>query len=109
MNGSDGNNGRLCRYLKIAGQCSLADRYLVVRGQLRAYKIHLGSGNILMEPNDQYLCIVPDRNAGLGKAVSDMFLPFEGDNMLPLIISKAFSLAADDQIKDPSIVSQIKH
>src|SRR6516162_7129953 len=23
-------------------------------------KIHLGSGNILMEPNDQYLCIVPD-------------------------------------------------
>ena len=32
-----------------------------VRGDLRTYKIHLGSGNILMEPNDQYLCIVPSR------------------------------------------------
>ena len=30
------------------------------RGDCAPYKIHLGSGNILMEPNDQYLCIVPD-------------------------------------------------
>jgi hypothetical protein len=28
----------------------------VVKGELRTYRIHLGSGNILMEPNDQYLC-----------------------------------------------------
>lgn len=30
-----------------------------MRGDLRTYKIHLGSGNILMSPNNQYLCIVP--------------------------------------------------
>ena len=41
-------------------------RFLVVEGDVRTYKIHLGSGNILMEPNDQYLCIVPARGMGSG-------------------------------------------
>ncbi|MCA9647623.1 MAG: DUF4132 domain-containing protein, partial [Myxococcales bacterium] len=49
--------------LKIASVCSFLDRFLVVKGQLRTYKIHLGSGNILMEPNEQYLCIVPQQTA----------------------------------------------
>ncbi|MEZ4369677.1 MAG: hypothetical protein R3B07_02600 [Polyangiaceae bacterium] len=30
-------------------------------------------------------------------------LPFEGDSMLSLILSKALLLAADDQIKDPDV------
>ena len=51
-----------------------------------------------MEPNDQYLCIVPGRGRnGLGK----VFLPFEGDQMLALILSKAFLLAEDDKIDGP--------
>src|SRR5205823_14349791 len=37
---------RLLPRLKIAAQCSLSDRFLVVRGSIRTYKIHLGSGNI---------------------------------------------------------------
>lgn len=94
---------RLLPRLKIAGVCELADKYLVVRGKLRTYKIHLGSGNILMEPNDQYLCIVPS-----GKSVaSEVFLPFDGDRTLAIILSKAFMLAEDEAIKDSSIVSQI--
>jgi hypothetical protein len=36
-------------------------------------------------------------------------LPFEGDDMLSIIISKAFMLAGDDKIKDASIRSQIAH
>ena len=47
--------------LKIADRLELGDRYLTVRGELRTYKIHLGSANVLMEPNDEYLCIVPAR------------------------------------------------
>src|SRR5437868_356440 len=50
---------RLLPRLKIADRAELTDRFLRVRGDLRTYKIHLGSGNILMEPNDAYLCIVP--------------------------------------------------
>jgi hypothetical protein len=91
--------------LKIADRCSFADKFLLVRGDLRTYKIHLGSGNILMEPNDQYLCIVPDRRPH--EVVGKLFLPFEGDALLSVILSKAFLLAADAKIKDPTILSQI--
>jgi hypothetical protein len=97
--------------LKIAGQCSLTDKFLRVQGSLRAYKIHLGSGNILMEPNDQYLCIVANQSArsgGTGEGAGGVYLPFEGDSTLSIILSKAFLLANDHQISDPSITRQIK-
>ena len=78
-------------------------RYLRVEGKRRAYKIHLGSGSILMEPNDRYLCIVPASTDG-----ADVRLPFEGDNMLSIILSKAAMLADEDKITDPSILSQLE-
>jgi len=99
---------RLVPRLKIAGQCSFADKFLVVKGSLRTYKIHLGSGNILMEPNDQYLCIVPDRGGAAAKAGEKVFLPFEGDSTLSIILSKAFLLADDAKIKDETILRQLK-
>jgi hypothetical protein len=91
--------------LKIADRCTLADRFLLVRGTLRNYKIHLGSGNILMSPNDQYLCIVPKQSTAAAERV---FLPFEGDGTLSIILSKAFVLADDAKIKDPTIVRQLR-
>ncbi len=96
---------KLLPKLKIAKQCRMDNRFLIVEGKVRTYKIHLGSGNILMEPNDQYLCIVkaPSR----GEKESELFLPFEGDGKLATILSKAFLLAADDKIKDSTILSQI--
>jgi hypothetical protein len=97
---------RILPRLKIGDRCSFSDRFLVVRGDIRTYKIHLGSGNILMSPNDQYLCIVATQGAGEPGGV---FLPFEGDNTLSIILSKAFLLAADAKIKDPTINRQILH
>ncbi|WP_329085159.1 MULTISPECIES: DUF4132 domain-containing protein [unclassified Streptosporangium] len=95
---------RLIGRTTIAGRCTLTGRFLVVRGDLRTYKIHLGSGNILMEPNDAYLCIVP-RGGG-----DQLFLPFEEDGgMLSIILSKAFLLAADTAITDPSITHQLRN
>ena len=91
--------------LRISDRCSFGEKFLAVRGDLRTYKIHLGSGNILMEPNDQYLCIVP-RQSVMGKR-EGVFLPFEGDNMLSIILSKAFLLAEDTKITDSTITSQI--
>lgn len=89
--------------LRIAGRCALDGRFLVVRGDLNTYRIHLGSGNILMEPGNAYLCVVPAR----GRTDGRLFLPFE-DERLSLILSKAFLLAADDDIKDPSIRTQVE-
>jgi Domain of unknown function (DUF4132) len=96
---------RLLPKLKIRDCCSLSDRNLIVRGELNTYHIHLGSGNIMMEPGSRYLCIVPDR---LKTDRDKVLLPFEGDPMLAIILSKAFLLADDRAITDPSIVSQIK-
>jgi hypothetical protein len=92
--------------LKIAGKCTFDGKYLRVQGKLRSYKIHLGSGNILMDPDDRYLCIVPERSHE--RSTDKLFLPFEGDNLLSIILSKALLLAEDDKITDSTIVRQIK-
>ena len=92
--------------LRIADRCTFDERFLRVRGDLREYKIHLGSGNIQMEPNNQYLCIVAKQSAtASGERV---MLPFEGDQTMSIILSKALLLADDRKIKDPTILSQIR-
>lgn len=63
---------RLLPRLKIAKACTLEDRFLVVRGKLRTYRIHLGSSNIQMEPNQQYLCIVPGRGGAAAPATGSI-------------------------------------
>jgi hypothetical protein len=93
---------RLLPKLEIRERCRLEDRFLIVRGDRAMYKIHLGSGNVMVEPGSRYLCIVP------GSGPSHLFLPFEGDETLTVILSKALLLAGDTKIKDPAIVSQLK-
>ena len=90
--------------LKIASRCSFDDKFLIVDGDVRTYKIHLGSGNILMKPDDQYLCIVPSQ----GTVDSKVFLPFEGDQRVAVILSKAFLLSEDTKIEDKTILRQIR-
>lgn len=82
----------------------IEDKFVIVKGKLRTYKIHIGSTNILMEPNKQYLCIVPDRNK---QESNNLFIPFEGDTSLSIILSKAILLANDDKITDTRITSQL--
>jgi hypothetical protein len=98
---------RIVPRLKIADRCSFADRFLIIRGDLRTYKIHMGSGTILMEPDNHYLCIAPSQGIG-SRALGRVFLPFDGDTTLSVIISKALLLADDRSITDPIIVSQIR-
>jgi hypothetical protein len=97
---------RLVPRLKIGKVSEIKGNFLVVKGHRHTYKIHLGSGNILMEPNDQYLCIVPDRSS---KTMGDgaVFLPFEGDAVLSIILSKAQLLMDDDKITDATILRQL--
>jgi hypothetical protein len=89
--------------LNIADRVELGDRYVRVRGNRATYKVHLGSANILIEPDDRYLCIVP---ASKGRTMRIM-LPFEGDEVLTVVLSKVLMLAADSKITDPTILSQI--
>jgi len=96
---------KLLPRLKIAKVASIQGKFLVVEGKVRTYKIHIGSTNILMEPNDQYLCIVPARGAGTKN--DKLFIPFEGDRGFSILLSKAFMLAEDDKITDSTILTQI--
>jgi hypothetical protein len=66
----------------------------------------MGSGNIQIEPDDRYLCIVP---GGSSRTPSKVMLPFEGDRVLSVILSKAVLLAADDKIVDETILRQLSH
>ncbi|RRD89615.1 DUF4132 domain-containing protein [Conchiformibius steedae] len=91
--------------LKIGKVAHIEGNFVMVQGKIRTYKIHIGSSNILMLPNDQYLCIVPDRSKK--DPTQGLFVPFEGDAMLSVVLSKAMLLADDTQITDPTIVSQI--
>lgn len=93
---------RIVPRLKIADRCTIDGRCLVVRGTLHTYRIHLGSANIRMEPDDAYLCVVP-----AARKDGKVFLPFE-DDRLSLILSKAFLLADDAGITDESILRQIR-
>jgi len=91
--------------LAIGDRCRLDDRYLLVRGDRASYRIHLGSANVLVEPGSRYVCIV--EGAATASAPRTLALPFEGDRILSLILSKAFLLADDRKIKDETIVRQL--
>lgn len=97
---------RILPMLKIRDVATIKGKFLVVKGKIRTYKIHIGSTNILMEPNDQYLCIVAAR--GKASQAEKVFLPFEGDRGFSILLSKAFLLAEDDKITDPTITSQLR-
>jgi hypothetical protein len=89
--------------LAIRDRCRLDGRFLVVRGDLHEYRIHIGSANVLMEPASRYLCIVQ----GPGDTAANLPLPFEGDRILGLVLSKALLLVNDTKIKDPTIARQL--
>ena len=95
---------RLLPGTRIADRVELGDRYLRVRGNRGTYKVHLGSGNVLVEPDDRYLCIVPASSTRAKRVL----LPFEGDGVLSVILSKALLLADDDKVTDPTILHQLE-
>jgi hypothetical protein len=92
---------RIAPRLKIAGKLRLEDRYLVVQGTRHEYEIHLGSG--ACSRSGRHICIVPKSTAEGDR----IWLPFEGDRTLSIIISKAMLVAADDKITDPVILRQL--
>ncbi|MFB4309083.1 DUF4132 domain-containing protein [Actinomadura sp. GTD37] len=88
---------------RIGGRCSVDGRFLVVRGELRTYKIHLGSAGVLMEPGNVRLRVEPSRRPSR----KGLFVPFE-DERLTRILGTAFLLAADHRISDETVLRQIR-
>jgi hypothetical protein len=96
---------RLLPQLAIGDRCRVNGRYLEVRGERATYYIHLGSGNVKTEPGSRYLCIV--EGAATRTTPRDVFVPFEGDHLFSVILSKAIMLANDRKIKAETILRQL--
>jgi hypothetical protein len=78
------------------------DRYIIVKGKLADYSIHLGSG--IVNKSGLQLSIIPVHSQHRGR----MFLPFVDDDPKSAeIISKMKLLAEDFKIQDPTILAQI--
>lgn len=95
---------RILPALAVADRCTIEDGSLHVEGRWRRYRIHIGSGHVFLEPGSRYICIVP-RSIGPARNV---FLPFDDDPTLAVILSKALLLADEEKITEESILSQLR-
>lgn len=88
-------------------RASIHGRFLRVRGQLGAYKIHLGSGHVLMEPKDQFLFF--SRSEDVDKPVNfgNLLRAFSDDTVLLKVVQRAVLLSADKNIRNGSLRKQI--
>ncbi|MEU5835765.1 DUF4132 domain-containing protein [Streptomyces diacarni] len=96
---------RLLPRLAIGDRCHVEGRFLHVKGALHTYRIHLGSGNVLLDPGDRYLCVLAKSEPS---SSAHVYLPFDGDWTLSVILSKALMLADDTQITDPVLLEQLR-
>ena len=80
------------------------DSHVIIDGSLGEYSLHLGSGVVHRRPGGA-ICIIPVDSQRRGR----LFLPFADDDPKTAeVIAKMLLLAHDSQIKDPSILSQLR-
>lgn len=78
--------------------------HVLVKGQMAEYSVHLGSAVVHQTPG-RYLSILPVHSQHRGR----LFLPFADDDPKSAeVLSKVLLLAKDNEIQDPTILSQIK-
>lgn len=78
--------------------------HVLVKGKMAEYSVHLGSAVVHQVPG-KYLSILPVHSQHRGR----LFLPFADDDPKSAeLMSKVLLLAKDDEIQDPTILSQIK-
>jgi len=89
--------------LAIADRCEFDDSYLVVAGDLRTYRIHLGSGLVRMSPTGAQLRISSPPN----QRAARLLLPIDDDQVLIRILASALTLANDSAIKNDELRTRI--
>lgn len=78
--------------------------HVVIEGTLGEYSVHLGSGVVHRRPGGA-VCIIPVDSQRRGR----LFLPFADDDPKTAeVVAKVLLLAQDREIKDPTILSQLR-
>lgn len=92
-----------CSLLKLTN-VRLKDNFAFIKGSLGEYTVHLGSAITRKVPGEM-LFIVAVQAAHRGR----LFLPFaDNDPRTAEVMSKVLLLARDKEIKDPSIIEQLR-
>jgi hypothetical protein len=92
-----------CALLRLQN-VSLKSAHALIEGTRGSYSVHLGSGVVHRQPGGA-LCIVPVHSQHRGR----LFLPFADDDPRTAeVVSKVVLLARDGEIKDPSILEQLR-
>ncbi|XVJ60116.1 MAG: DUF4132 domain-containing protein [Tepidisphaera sp.] len=92
-----------CRLLKL-GNVKIDGPRAAITGAIGEYTVHLGSGTVHLLPGGT-LWIVPVHAQHRGR----IFLPFaDQDPKTAEVLSKVLLLARDNEIRDPSILEQIR-
>jgi Family of unknown function (DUF5724)/Domain of unknown function (DUF4132) len=92
-----------CDLLKIEN-VRVEDPWALIDGTLGEYSLHLGSANVHRRPGGS-VCIVPVHGQHRGR----IFLPFADDDPKTAeVMAKVLLLARDHEIKDPTILEQIR-
>jgi hypothetical protein len=82
----------------------IKDRHIHIQGKLAEYTVHLGSAQTHLVPGGA-LPIVAVHSQHQGR----LFLPFaDPDPKTAEVLSKTLLLARDTDIKDPTLIQQIK-
>jgi hypothetical protein len=91
------------RALKL-GNVREVGSHVVIEGVLGDYSVHLGSGVVHRRPGGA-VCIIPVNSQRRGR----LFLPFADDDPKTAeVVSKVLLLANDRQIRDPTILEQLR-
>ncbi|MEA2972923.1 MAG: hypothetical protein QOG82_1381 [Actinomycetota bacterium] len=78
--------------------------HVIIEGVLGEYSVHLGSGVVHRRPGGA-VCIIPVDSQRRGR----LFLPFaDPDPKTAEVVSKVLLLARDREIRDPSILAQLR-
>ena len=93
--------------LRMADRLSLETNKLIVRGDWHTYGIDLITSAVGMGAEQRYVCIQPKSTPLSPDERGSALLPYEGDPMLALILSKAFLLCQDSATTDKVILAQI--
>jgi hypothetical protein len=91
------------RLLNLPGvKVEAGSSHATVKGKMASYRIHLGSGRILVEPGGQHLPL-PPKTAG----VSPLQAEEKGDSRTLAILEAIAALSYDAEISDPEFLSAL--
>jgi len=81
----------------------ITGNHAIIKGQLAEYSVHLGSAVVHQLPG-KYLSVLPIHSQHRGR----LFLPFADDDPKSAeVMSKVLLFAKDNEIQDPTILSQV--